>query len=356
MGYRELAFWDFSVYWFKVMKTKPYKQDTSPLGYAVGVTLDRFIKSNQADFPYATGELSQLLRDIALATKIVSREISRAGLGQITGAFGQTNVQGEEQQKLDVMANIRFTRALTKGGEVCAVVSEEDDEVIDLQNKTGKYVVAIDPLDGSSNIDVNVSIGTIFSIYRRVTPVGSPIQPEDVLQKGSEQVAAGYVLYGSSTMLVFTTGKGVNGFTHEQSLGEFFLSHKDIMAPATGQIYSINDGITPSVDKGILDYLTDCKQKGRTARYIGSLVADFHRNLLKGGIYMYPATVANPRGKIRLLYEANALAFIVEQAGGQATDGRNRILDIEPLSLHQRTPFFIGSSELVAELSSYSGL
>ncbi|WP_158858979.1 class 1 fructose-bisphosphatase [Lunatibacter salilacus] len=335
------------------MKTKPYKQDTSPLGYAVGVTLDRFIKSNQADFPFATGELSQLLRDIALASKIVSREISRAGLGQVTGAFGQTNVQGEEQQKLDVVANIRFTRALTKGGEVCAVVSEEDDEVIDLQNKTGKYVVAIDPLDGSSNIDVNVSIGTIFSIYRRVTPMGSPIQPEDVLQKGCQQVAAGYVLYGSSTMLVFTTGNGVNGFTYEQSLGEFFLSHHDIQAPLTGQIFTINDGLTPGADPGIAGFLNACKQNGRTARYIGSLVADFHRNLLKGGIYLYPATVANPNGKIRLAYEANALAFIAEQAGGKATDGMQRILDIPPLSLHQRTPIFIGSVELVDELETY---
>jgi fructose-1,6-bisphosphatase I len=335
------------------MKTKPYKQDTSPLGYAVGVTLDRFIKSKQADFPYATGELSQLLRDIALASKIVSREISRAGLGQVTGAFGQTNIQGEEQQKLDVVANIRFTRALTKGGEVCAVVSEEDDEVIDLQNKTGKYIVAIDPLDGSSNIDVNVSIGTIFSIYRRVTPMGSPIQQEDVLQKGSEQVAAGYVLYGSSTMLVFTTGKGVNGFTYEQSLGEFFLSHQDIMAPSTGQIFTINDGLTPMADPGIADFLDSCKQRGRTARYIGSLVADFHRNLLKGGIYLYPATTMNPKGKIRLAYEANALALLAEQAGGKATDGRQRILEIEPLSLHQRTPIFIGSVELVDELHAH---
>ena len=335
------------------MKTKPYKQDTSPLGYAVGVTLDRFIKSKQADFPYATGELSQLLRDIALASKIVSREISRAGLGQVTGAFGQTNVQGEEQQKLDVVANIRFTRALTKGGEVCAVVSEEDDEVIDLQNKTGKYVVAIDPLDGSSNIDVNVSIGTIFSIYRRVTPVGYPIQPEDVLQKGSEQVAAGYVLYGSSTMLVFTTGKGVNGFTYEQSLGEFFLSHPDIQAPSSGQIFTINDGLTPGADPSISKFLNSCKQKGRTARYIGSLVADFHRNLLKGGIYLYPATVTNPYGKIRLSYEANALALLAEQAGGKATDGKQRILDIEPKSLHQRTPIFIGSAELVDELHAH---
>ncbi|MCC5936701.1 MAG: class 1 fructose-bisphosphatase [Lunatimonas sp.] len=335
------------------MKTKPYIQDNSPLGYTVGVTLDRFIKSMQSDFPYATGELSQLLRDIALASKIVSREIGRAGLTHVTGAFGNTNVQGEEQQKLDVVANIRFTRALTKGGEVCAVVSEEDDEVIDLQNKTGKYVVAIDPLDGSSNIDVNVSIGTIFSIYRRVTPQGSPIASQDVLQKGSQQVAAGYVLYGSSTMLVYTTGSGVNGFTYERSLGEFFLSHPNIQAPDSGEIFTINDGLTPSVGLGIVEFLNACKRKGRTSRYIGSLVADFHRNLLKGGIYLYPASAKNPTGKIRLLYEANALAFLAEQAGGLATDGKRRVLEIQPESLHQRTPLYIGSRELVDELMGH---
>lgn len=335
------------------MKTQPYKQDTSKLAYNVGVTLDRFIKSKQQDFPYATGELSQLLRDIALASKIVSREISRAGLTDVTGAFGQTNVQGEEQQKLDVVANVRFTRALTKGGEVCAVVSEEDDEVIDLQNSKGKYVVAIDPLDGSSNIDVNVSIGTIFSVYRRVSPAGSPIQEVDVLQKGSDQVAAGYVLYGSSTMLVYSTGKGVNGFTYERSLGEFFLSHPDMIAPAAGGIYTINEGLKPHLDQKILDYLDDCRSKGATARYIGSLVADFHRNLLKGGIYLYPSTSNSPQGKIRLIYEANALAFLAEQAGASASDGFKRILEITPQTLHQRTPIFIGSKNMVENLERF---
>ncbi|MEX0882277.1 MAG: class 1 fructose-bisphosphatase [Cyclobacteriaceae bacterium] len=335
------------------MKTQLYKQDTSKLAYNVGVTLDRFIKSKQQDFPYATGELSQILRDIALASKIVSREISRAGLSNVTGAFGQTNIQGEEQQKLDVVANVRFTRALTKGGEVCAVVSEEDDEVIDLENSKGKYVVAIDPLDGSSNIDVNVSIGTIFSIYRRVTPAGSPIQKEDVLQKGSQQVAAGYVLYGPSTMLVYSTGNGVNGFTYERSLGEFFLSHPEMVAPEEGTIYTINEGLNFLVDKKIVNYLDDCRTKGATARYIGSLVADFHRNLLKGGIYLYPSTSKSPQGKIRLLYEANALAFLAEDAGGSASDGYQRILDIEPEMLHQRTPIFIGSKKMVEKLQEF---
>jgi len=337
----------------KIMKSKIYKPSDSPLAYSVGVTLDRFIKEKQDDFPYASGELSQLLRDIALASKIVNRETNRAGLANIGGAFGQTNVQGEEQQKLDVIANIRFTRALTKGGEVCAVVSEEDDDVIDLQNSSGKYVVAIDPLDGSSNIDVNISIGTIFSIYRRVTPVGSPVTPEDIMQPGRQQVAAGYVLYGSSTMLVYTTGHGVNGFTYEQSLGEFFLSHPDMCAPKDGKIYSINEGTYNLFEPGLKKYIETCKERQYSGRYIGSLVADFHRNLLKGGIYIYPATSKSPYGKLRLLYEANALAFIAEQAGGKPTDGKNRILDIQPQTLHQRTPLYIGSSKMVDEAASF---
>lgn len=331
------------------MKTSPFLPDQTSLAYSVGITLDRFIKLKQSDFPFASGELSQLLRDIALAAKIVNRETNRAGLAHIGGAFGQTNVQGEEQQKLDVIANIRFMRALSKGGEVCAIVSEEEDAVIDLQNNSGKYVVAIDPLDGSSNIDVNISIGTIFSIYRRKSPIGSPIQLQDIMQPGREQVAAGYVLYGSSTMLVYTTGCGVNGFTYENSLGEFFLSHPDIKAPKIGHIYSINEGLQLEWEKGIAAYIQNCKERKMQSRYIGSLVADFHRNLLKGGIYLYPATEKNPSGKLRLLYEANALAFIIEQAGGKASDGKQRILDVQPESLHQRTPLLIGSSKMVEE-------
>ena len=335
------------------MKTFPYQPDQNSLAYSVGITLDRYIKLKQSDFPFASGELSQLLRDIALASKIVNRETTRAGLSNIGGAFGQTNVQGEEQQKLDVVANIRFMRALSKGGEVCAIVSEEEDAVIDLQNKSGKYVVAIDPLDGSSNIDVNISIGTIFSIYRRKTPTGSPVTSEDIMQPGNQQVAAGYVLYGSSTMLVYTTGNGVNGFTYEPSLGEFFLSHPDIKAPETGKIYSINEGMELEWQSGIQEYVRHCKAKKFQSRYIGSLVADFHRNLLKGGIYLYPATETNINGKLRLLYEANALAFIIEQAGGKASDGRSRILDIQPEDLHQRTPLIIGSKLMVKEAEQF---
>lgn len=326
--------------------------EDSRIALPIGTTLDRFIKNKQDEFQFASGELSQLLRDIALAGKVVNREINKAGLINIAGAIGTTNVQGEDQQKLDVLANIRFTRALSKGGEACAVISEEDDEIVDLNND-GRYVIAIDPLDGSSNIDVNVSIGTIFSIFRRVTPVGSPIQEIDVLQKGSEQVAAGYLLYGSSTMLVYTTGHGVNGFTYEPSLGEYFLSHPDMSIPKDGKIYSINEGSYNSFPDPVKNYVEFCKSEGNSARYIGSLVADFHRNLLKGGIYIYPPTAKDKNGKLRLMYECNALAYIIEQAGGMASTGKQRIMDIEPSELHQRVPFFVGSKNMVEKAISY---
>ncbi len=326
--------------------------EASRIGQSIGFTLDRFIKNNQDQFQYASGELSQLLRDIALASKVVNREVNKAGLIDIMGPLGSQNMTGEDQQKLDVLANIRFTRALKKGGEVCALISEESESYEDLNNN-GKYVIAIDPLDGSSNIDVNVSIGTIFSIYRRKSKIGGPIQSEDILQKGSEQVAAGYILYGSSTMLVYTTGHGVNGFTFEQSLGEYFLSHPDMEMPETGKIYSINEGASNSFPESVKKYLQFCKDSTYTARYIGSLVADFHRNLLKGGIYIYPSTAKNINGKLRLMYECNALAFISEQAGGLATDGKQRILDIEPQDLHQRTPFYVGSRKMVEKAQSF---
>ncbi len=323
------------------------------LGLPVGTTLDRFIKRNQEDFPYASGELSQLLRDIGLASKILNKEINRAGLMNIVGAFGEQNVQGEEQQKLDVVADIRLTRALRNGGEVCALISEENEGIIDLGNPSGKYIVAIDPLDGSSNIDVNVSIGTIFSVYRRKSKIDAPVQDDDFLQPGKDQVAAGYVLYGSSTMLVFTTGNGVNGFTYDPTIGEFFLSHRNMTTPAQGNYFSINEGSSVSFPDYIVRYVQFCKEQAYSARYIGSLVGDFHRNLLKGGIYMYPATHQAPHGKLRLLYECNALAFVIEQAGGKACDGKQRILDIQPDSFHQRVPFFVGSSEMVEKLESF---
>lgn len=325
-------------------------------------TLNDFILDRQKDFAYATGELTNLLNDIAVASKIVNRDVNRAGLVDILGAKGETNVQGEEQQKLDVIADEAFIRAFRTGGEVCGIASEENDDFVafeDETSKNGKYVVLFDPLDGSSNIDVNVSIGTIFSIYRRVSEPGTPAVLEDFLQKGADQVAAGYVLFGSSTMLVYTTGYGVNGFTLDPSIGEFCLSHPNIKSPETGRIYSINEGNLDRCDPGLKDYVQYCREEdpstGRpySGRYIGSLVADFHRNLLKGGIYVYPTTNNWPEGRLRLLYECNPLAFIAEQAGGLSTDGHHRILDIVPTELHQRCGYFAGSKQMVEKSMSY---
>lgn len=319
----------------------------------IGIALDRFIAEKQSIFPYATGELSQLLRDISLASKIVNREINRAGLSGIEGSMGAENVQGENQQMLDVVADYRFTRALVRGGQTCGIVSEEVEGIIDTKTNKAKYIIAIDPLDGSSNIDVNVSVGTIFSVYRRKSPPGSAPTMADVLQKGSEQVAAGYILYGSSTMMVLSTGYGVFGFTYEPSLGEYFLSHPNMKMETEGSTFSVNEGGFFQFSEGVRKYIEFCKQKEYRARYIGSLVADFHRNLLKGGIYMYPATEKYPAGKLRLLYECNALAYLIEQAGGKATDGEKRILDIEPTDKHQRVPLYIGSSGMVDKVLEY---
>ncbi|ALJ00100.1 class 1 fructose-bisphosphatase [Rufibacter tibetensis] len=325
------------------------------LALPVGTTLDRFIMKKQEDFPYATGELSQLLRDMALAAKIVSREITRADQDTL-GSYGEQNVQGEEQQKLDIIANIRFVRALRNGGEVCTIVSEEEEDIIHTGNKNAKYIVAMDPLDGSSNISVNIPIGTIFSIYRRLSDGGQDGTLEDCLQQGTQQAAAGYILYGASTILVYTTGRGVNGFTYEPSLGEFFLSHPDITIPTGGKQYSCNDANVSNFPLGIQNYLAFCREQKYSSRYIGSLVADFHRNLLKGGIYFYPASAKNKTGKLRLLYECNPLAFIAEQAGGQATDGIDRILDKVPTELHERCPLVIGSSEMIEKVKKYMTL
>ena len=319
------------------------------------ITLGQFIIERQDDFPYAKGELSRLLRDIGIAAKVVNREVNKAGLVDILGDLGTTNIQGEGQKKLDVYANEQFIRALSFGGECCAVASEENDDMVfidSMVSKDAKYVVAIDPLDGSSNIDVNVSIGTIFAIYRRKN-FDVPVSIDDFLQPGTEQIAAGYITYGSSTMLVYTTGKGVNGFTLDPSIGEFCLSHPDMMIPKTGIIYSINEGNYVHFPDGVKKYIKYCQMEDPatnrpyTTRYIGSLVSDFHRNLIKGGIYIYPPTAKSPHGKLRLIYECNPLSFIVEQAGGKASDGINRILDLQPTALHQRTPFFIGSPDMV---------
>ncbi len=314
-------------------------------------TLAEFITERQHEFTYATGELSQLLTSFRLAGKMVNREVNKAGLAEeILGAQGTENVQGEAQQKLDVYANDLFIRLLRSQGEVCAVASEENDDIVHFDNG-GKYVVSMDPLDGSSNIDVNVSIGTIFSIYRRVS-TGTKATMEDFMQPGSAQVAAGYIIYGSSTMLVYTTGHGVNGFTLDPSIGTFCLSHPDMKTPEEGSIYSVNEGNYYDFTEGVRTYIDGCKKQKMSARYIGSLVADVHRNLLKGGIYLYPATAKSPKGKLRLLYEANPLAMIVEQAGGMATDGKARILDLKPAELHQRCPLYIGSRGMVEKAMS----
>jgi len=321
------------------------------------ITLNEFIIERQSDFPYAKGELTRLLSHISIAAKIVNREVNKAGLVDILGESGISNVQGEVQKKLDVYANDQFLAALRTSAECCGVASEENEDIVAFEGeiaRNGKYVVAMDPLDGSSNIDTNVSIGTIFAIYRRISPVGHLATRADFLQEGAKQVAAGYIIYGSSTMMVYTTGRGVNGFTLDPSIGEFCLSHKNIESPTSGTIYSINEGNYIKFPTGVKNYLKYCQEKDEqtnrpyTSRYIGSLVADFHRNLLKGGIFIYPITEQNPTGKLRLLYECNPMAFIIEQAGGKASDGyETRILDIHPDSLHQRVPLFIGSWNMV---------
>jgi fructose-1,6-bisphosphatase I len=326
------------------------------------VTLNQFIVEQQKDFPCSEGRLTRLLSDIGAAAKVITREVRKAGLVDILGALGSVNVQGEEVQKLDDYANSTLQGFIKAGGECAVIASEEDDDVVVLENTyhhiQPKYVVAMDPLDGSSNIDVNASIGTIFSIYRRVSAQGNAGK-EDVLQKGSEQVAAGYVIYGSSTMLVLTTGNGVNGFTLDPSIGEFCLSHPSICMKPEGMIYSVNEQNYHSFSQGTQRFIDYCKETdtatGRPyrARYIGSLVADFHRNLLKGGIFMYPSTQKAPIGKLRLVYECNPMAFIAEQAGGRATNGTLRILDIKPTELHQRVPFAVGSENLMDQLQTH---
>ncbi len=326
------------------------------------LTLDEFTLQQLRNFPKATGELSRLLREIGLAAKRVNVEVNKAGLVDILGDEGTTNIQGEEVKKLDVYANNQLIGVLKHGISCAGIGSEEldDIEIFDdeLSNQS-KYVCLFDPLDGSSNIDVNVSIGTIFSIYRRVTDLGTACTMEDFLQPGRKQVAAGYIVYGSSTMLVYATRRGVNGFTLDPSIGEFSLSHPNIQCPKDGKIYSVNHGNFFQYNDRVKKYIDACQKKNKTnggpytQRYIGSMVSDVHRNLIKGGIFMYPGTTDKPNGKLRLLYECNPFAFIVEVAGGKATNGEQRILDIVPTELHQRCPFFIGSENMMAELESY---
>ena len=324
-------------------------------------TLGEFIIDNQQDFPYSTGELSRLIRSIRLAAKVVNHEVNKAGLVDITGAAGEQNIQGEDQQKLDVFANNIFIQTLTNREIVCGIASEENDDFITIAGSRNghknKYVVLMDPLDGSSNIDVNVSVGTIFSIYRRVTPLGTPVTSEDFLQPGNLQVAAGYIIYGTSTMLVYTTGHGVNGFTLNPALGSWYLSHPDMKFPENGNIYSINEGNYAHFPTGVKKYIKYCQEeegdRPYTSRYIGSMVSDIHRNMIKGGIYIYPKSTKYDKGKLRLLYECNPMAFIVEQAGGKASDGYQRVMDIMPTELHERSAIFCGSKKMVEKAEAF---
>jgi fructose-1,6-bisphosphatase I len=325
-------------------------------------TLDEFTLQQLRDFPMATGELSNLLRDIGLASKRINVEVNKAGLVDILGDAGTTNVQGEEVKKLDIFANNQMVGVLRHGVSCAGIGSEELDDIVifddEISNKS-KYVCLFDPLDGSTNIDVNVSIGTIFSVFKRVSELGKPATEADFLQTGRNQVAAGYIIYGSSTMLVYATRRGVNGFTLDQSIGEFTLSHPDIKCPEMGKMYSVNHGNFFQYDERVKKYITCCQKKDKTnggpytQRYIGSMVSDVHRNLIKGGIFMYPGIHEKPKGKLRLMYECNPFAFIVEIAGGKATNGEIPILDVVPTHLHQRTPFFVGSKNMMEELETY---
>lgn len=324
-------------------------------------TLGEFIIENQEEFKYSSGELSRLINSIRLAAKVVNHEVNKAGLVDILGAAGETNIQGEDQQKLDVYANEIFIKTLTNREIVCGIASEEEDDYITITGRNkkndNKYIVLMDPLDGSSNIDVNVSVGTIFSIYRRVTPTGTPVTIDDFLQPGRNQVAAGYIVYGTSTMIVYSTGHGVNGFTLNPAIGTYYLSHPNMQYPEDGNIYSVNEGNYIHFPQGVKDYIKYCQKeednRPYSARYIGSLVSDFHRNMIKGGIYIYPNTSKDPEGKLRLLYECNPMAYLAEQANGTASNGFERILDIQPTKLHQRVPFFCGSKNMVAKAEEF---
>lgn len=325
------------------------------------MTLSEYILSKDQGFQHGKSDLLNLFTSIELASKVIHREVNRAGLGgDILGAVGSQNIQGEDQQKLDVYANDQFIHALASHGLICGIASEEDDSFLGKEaglNPEGKYILTMDPLDGSSNIDVNVSIGTIFSIYERISAPGSDVHEADFLQEGKKQLVGGYVLYGTSTQFVFTTGDGVHAFTLDPQLGSFCLAQANIKSKDDGKIYSINEGNYPYFSKGLQNYISYCKSDdGKsvfTARYIGSLVADFHRNLLKGGIYIYPGTTKAPKGKLRLLYEANPLAFITEQAGGIAHDGSELIMNLKPQELHQRVPLIIGSKNMVNKALEY---
>ena len=324
-------------------------------------TLDEFIINNQNSFKYSSSEFSRLINSITLAANVVNHKLNKAGLVDIIGETGKTNVQDEKQQKLDVYANNKFRDTLINRNIICGYASEENESFIsvnsDDKNNQNSYIVLIDPLDGSSNIDVNVSVGTIFSVYRRISEIGNSVSIDDFLQKGRNQVAAGYIIYGTSTMLVYTNGDGVNGFTLDPAIGSFYHSHANLKFPKKGSIYSVNEGNYLQFPDYVKKYLKFCQMeednRPYTSRYIGSLVSDFHRNLIKGGIFMYPSTSKNPKGKLRLLYECNPISFICEQAGGLAIDGEENILDIQPEALHQRVPFYCGSEKMINQVQTF---
>jgi fructose-1,6-bisphosphatase I len=314
------------------------------------ITLGQFIIDRQEEIPDAKGAFSDIFRALELASKLVNRDVRKAGLVGILGNHGATNIQGEEQKKLDVIANDTFVSFLEKTGAICAIISEEEDDIHWCKNASdASYILSIDPLDGSSNIDVNASIGTIFSLYKRRN-MQEACSINDILQDGNALVAAGYIIYGSSTMLVYSSGQGVNGFTLDDSIHEYCLSHPNIKMPENGKIFSVNEGNLLDFDPTVQAYIANCQSLRMSGRYIGSLIADFHRNLLKGGLFMYPATQSAPSGKLRLLYECNPMAFIAEQAGGKASTGSQRVLDVQPEKLHQRVPLFIGSSQMVDQV------
>lgn len=326
------------------------------------VTLDEFTIQQLRLFPHATGELSGLLRGIGLAAKQVNIQVNKAGIADILGTSGNVNVQGEEVQKLDEYANNVFINTLRSGINCAGIVSEENEDMVvfdDIKSNQSKYVLLMDPIDGSGNIDINISIGSIFSIYRRLSPLGQPATKEDFLQPGMRQVAAGYIIYGSSTILVYATRRGVNGFTLDTAIGEFYLSHPDLRIPERGQFYSFDNRYYNQVEENLKRYVDFCisttanKYGPLSNRYYGCMVADVHRNLLKGGIFFYPAVTGKPDGKLRLCYECNPMAFITEVAGGKATNGKQRILDIQPKYIHQRTPLFIGSNDMMYELKQF---
>ncbi len=325
------------------------------------MTLARHIYEEERKYPEATGELSDLLHDLSLAAKVISLEVNKAGLVDILGFTGDHNVHGENVKKLDVFANEMMIRAMDHGGHLCVMASEEDEDIIHIPPtfNIGKYVLLFDPLDGSSNIDANVSIGTIFSIYRRVSPENGPGTMEDCLQPGINQLAAGYIIYGSSTIFVYTAGNGVHGFTLDPSFGEFILSHNNVKMPKKGKIYSINEGNYLYWHPGLKKYIKWLQEEDKagdrpySSRYVGSMVSDIHRNMLYGGIFMYPADTRSPNGKLRLMYECNPMAFIIEQAGGRASDGKTRMLEVKPKTLHQRTPIFIGCEEDVLTVEKF---